>query len=224
MIKTVIELQNVCKQFHSTGKKSLALDDINLSLREGDIAFLTGHSGAGKSTLLRLIMMLETASSGSIHLNGECLNQLKSRHIPKIRRQIGFIDQSPKLLHHQDAFANVAIALSVMGMHQQDIPARVRAALSMVGLLEKQHSLPHQLSCGEQQRLGIARAIVTKPSILLADEPTGNLDPSLSHEIMQLFEKLNQVGVTILIATHDLSLISQGQHHQFILEKGRLNA
>lgn len=222
MTKTVIELQNVSKEFHTGEQTACALDEINLVLNEGDIAFLTGHSGAGKSTLLRLMMMLETPSSGSVLLNGTCISTLKARHIPAMRRQIGFINQSPKLLLQQNAYENIAVALTVMGMRRQDIPARVRAALSMVGLLDKVDCLPSQLSCGEQQRLGIARAIVTKPSILLADEPTGNLDPSLSHEIMQLFEKLNQVGVTILIATHDLSLISQGQHRQIILEKGRL--
>lgn len=224
MTKTVIELQNVSKQYLAGLETTPALESVNLTLQEGDIAFLTGHSGAGKSTLLRLIMMLDSPSSGSILLNGTCISRLKRRQIPTVRRQIGFINQSPKLLLQHNAYDNIAIALTVMGMRRHDIPARVRAALSMVGLLEKIDCLPSQLSCGEQQRLGIARAIVTKPSILLADEPTGNLDPSLSHEIMRLFEKLNQVGVTILIATHDLSLISQGQHRQIILEKGRLHA
>jgi cell division transport system ATP-binding protein len=222
MTQPIIEFKHIIKRYRIGQGEETALNRISFALQEGDIAFLTGHSGAGKSTLLKLILMLEQPSAGEISLHGKKIAKLAKRKIPKLRRNIGFIAQNPKLLNQQTLFDNVALPLIINGYGQQEIAKRVRASLSMVGLLSKQQRFPHGLSCGEQQRLGIARAIVSKPSILLADEPTGNLDPSLSAEIMQLFEKLNQVGVTILIATHDLSLIGRINHKLMTLEKGRL--
>ncbi len=173
------------------------------------MAYLTGHSGAGKSTLLKLIALIERPSRGQLILDGVNLNNIRSKHIPYIRRNIGIIFQNHHLLYDRPVFDNVAMPLVIQGYRHRDIKSRVRAALDQVGLLKKERSDPITLSGGEQQRVGIARAIVHKPSLLLADEPTGNLDPELSLEIMQLFERFNQVGTTVLIASHDLDLIAQ---------------
>jgi cell division transport system ATP-binding protein len=222
MTQTVIEFKHVIKRYPTHTGEETALNRLNFSLEQGDMAFLTGHSGAGKSTLMKLIMMLEQPTAGEITLHGKKITRLSKRKILLMRRNIGFISQNPQLLRQQTVFDNVALPLSINGYDQKEVARRVRPALNMVGLLNKQNRYPIGLSCGEQQRLGIARAIVSKPAILLADEPTGNLDPSLSSEIMQLFEKLNRVGVTVLIATHDLSLIGRVQHRLLKLEKGRL--
>ncbi len=222
MTHPIIEFQHVIKRYAVGSGEETAVNRISFCLKEGDLAFLTGHSGAGKSTLLKLILLLERPCAGKVLLYGKDIAQLSQRKIPGIRRTIGFISQNPKLLQHQTVFENVALPLVIDGYKASEAAKRIRPALSMVGLLNKQHRYPSGLSCGEQQRLGIARAVVSKPSILLADEPTGNLDPSLSFEIMQLFEKLNQVGVTIIIATHDLSLTGRIKHLLMTLEKGRL--
>ncbi|AHE68191.1 cell division ATP-binding protein FtsE [Legionella oakridgensis ATCC 33761 = DSM 21215] len=199
-----------------------ALSDINFSLEKGEMAFLTGHSGAGKSTLLKLIAMLELPSSGQIVINGLRLNQLKKRDIPHYRCTLGITFQSPYLLNDRTVFDNVALPLKIQGVSSQVIAKRVRAALDMVGLLNKEKILPLHLSGGEQQRVGIARAVVHKPALLLADEPTGNLDPALSTEVMKLFEQLNQVGVGVLVATHDLALIAGMRHRIVMLKGGRI--
>lgn len=199
-----------------------ALSDINFSLEKGEMAFLTGHSGAGKSTLLKLIAMLELPSSGQIVINGLRLDQLKKRDIPHYRCTLGITFQSPYLLNDRTVFDNVALPLKIQGVSSQVIAKRVRAALDMVGLLNKEKILPLHLSGGEQQRVGIARAVVHKPALLLADEPTGNLDPALSTEVMKLFEQLNQVGVGVLVATHDLALIAGMRHRIVMLKGGRI--
>ncbi len=222
MTEKIISFKHVVKSYALGSGEETAINRVSFDLKEGEMVFLTGHSGAGKSTLLKLILMLERPCSGRIELYGQDISKLPKRKIPGMRRTIGFIAQNPKLLQHQTAYENVALPLIINGFGPADAAKRVRPALSMVGLLNKQHRYPSGLSCGEQQRLGIARAVVTKPSILLADEPTGNLDPSLSFEIMQLFEKLNQVGVTVMIATHDLSLIGRIKHLLMTLEQGRL--
>ncbi len=184
-----------------------ALRRVNLRLAKGQMAFLTGHSGAGKSTLLKLIAMIERPTRGQIFLDGANLNNISNRKIPYIRRNIGIIFQNHHLLYDRPVFDNVAMPLIIQGYRHQEIHKRVRAALNQVGLLSKEKAAPITLSGGEQQRVGIARAIVHKPLLLLADEPTGNLDPELSLEIMQLFIRFNQVGTTVLIASHDLELI-----------------
>ncbi|WP_045107581.1 cell division ATP-binding protein FtsE [Legionella hackeliae] len=199
-----------------------ALSQVNFSLQKGEMAFLTGHSGAGKSTLLKLIAMLEVPSSGQIVINGVRLNQLKKNDIAAHRSSLGITFQSPNLLNDRTVFDNVALPLQIQGLTPPMITKRVHAALDMVGLLNKEKMLPVHLSGGEQQRVGIARAVVHKPALLLADEPTGNLDPSLSSEIMKLFEQFNQVGVSILIATHDLALIAGLKHRIVMLKGGRM--
>jgi cell division transport system ATP-binding protein len=203
-------------------KGQQALSNISFELKSGEMAFLTGHSGSGKSTLLKLIAFLERPTGGEIIVHGKSLNQLKKKHIPSLRRQIGLIFQNPNLLPHRTIFDNVALPLNIAGFRLRETGGRVRAALDKVGLLEKEKCYPDMLSCGEQQRVGIARAIVTKPPIILADEPTGNLDPALSREIMKLFSEFNQAGVTLLIATHDIALIESLPFRILTLKQGQL--
>jgi cell division transport system ATP-binding protein len=199
-----------------------ALSHIDLHLGRGELAFLTGHSGAGKSTLLKLIMHMELASSGQVIINGQNLNKLKRRQVPFYRRNIGLVFQDHQLLFDRTVYDNVALPLMIAGYDSREAARRVRAALDKVGLLHKENQNPIALSSGEQQRVGIARAVVNKPPLLLADEPTGNLDPELSVEIMELFKQFSAVGVTVLIASHDLSLISRLEHKMFVLEHGHL--
>jgi cell division transport system ATP-binding protein len=199
-----------------------ALSGLSFELFKGEMAFLTGHSGAGKSTLLKLIALIERASHGQVLVNGQNLMRLPQGKIPFYRRQIGLVFQDHNLLHDRTVFDNVALPLVIAGENHREIGRRVRAALDKVGLLNKERNLPIALSGGEQQRVGIARAVVNRPPILLADEPTGNLDPALSRDIMHLFEQFNQVGVTVFIATHDLELIKTLPYRQVILHKGRL--
>ncbi len=199
-----------------------ALQDLNFSLVAGEMVFLTGHSGAGKSTLLRLLLMLETASRGQVVVNGRNLGKTPLKHAPVVRRGIGMIFQDHKLLSDKSVFDNVALPLLIAGIRYADIRKRVRAALDKVGLLHKERAWPLTLSGGEQQRVGIARAIVGMPPILLADEPTGNLDPELSRELFELFRQVNAQGVTVLIASHDLALIREMGQRVLVLSKGRL--
>lgn len=199
-----------------------ALKSVSFELAGGEMAFLTGHSGAGKSTLLKLICLMERPTSGQVIVNNVNLSRAARRNIPSIRRNIGMIFQDHRLLFDRSVFENVALPLVITGYSYQEIGRRVRAALDKVGLLSKEKHAPVMLSGGEQQRVGIARAVVNKPPLLLADEPTGNLDPELSAEIMQLFEQFNQVGVSVLIASHDLSLIAKMHYRTLLMRKGYL--
>lgn len=199
-----------------------ALKQVSFSLAKGEMAFLTGHSGAGKSSLLKLIMLMERASQGQVMVDGNNLNRLPNRQIPYLRRRIGVVFQNHQLLFDRNVFSNVALPLQISGYDGEDVGRRVRAALDKVGLLSKEKLNPVLLSSGEQQRVGIARAIVNKPQLLLADEPTGNLDPQLSAEIMGLFHQFNQVGVSVLVASHDLELISRMPHRLLTLQQGRM--
>ena len=199
-----------------------ALSGVTFELDQGEMAFLTGHSGAGKSTLMKLIILMERASRGQVIVNGTNLNRVSRRQIPMVRRDVGVVFQNHQLLFDRTVFNNVALPLLISGYSHRETGRRVRAALDKVGLLSRENDMPITLSGGEQQRVGIARAVVNKPRLLLADEPTGNLDPALSAEIMGLFEQFNQVGVTVLIASHDLALISRMQHRILTLRKGRL--
>lgn len=199
-----------------------ALRNVDLEIKSGEMAFLTGHSGAGKSTMLKLISLMERATSGQVIINGKNLNKVKRRKIPAVRRDIGMIFQDHRLLFDRSVFDNVALPLMIAGYDHREIGRRVRAALDKVGLLSKEKNTPIMLSGGEQQRVGIARAVVNKPPLLLADEPTGNLDPELSAEIMKLFEQFNQVGVSLLIASHDLSLLAQMHYRTLVMKEGRL--
>ena len=214
-------------KFHNVGKRYAggheALSDVSFEIARGEMVFLTGHSGAGKSTLLKLIALIERSSSGQVIVNDRNLNRLERRQIPYHRRSLGMIFQDSRLLQDRTVFDNVALPLVIVGEYdQREIGRRVRAALDKVGLLGKEKFYPVELSGGEQQRVGIARAVVHKPVLLVADEPTGNLDPALSREIMRLFEAFQQVGVTVLIASHDLDLIASLPHRVLTLDQGRM--
>jgi cell division transport system ATP-binding protein len=215
----MITFDHVSKRYEGGIK---ALRDVSFHLAAGEMAFLTGHSGAGKSTLLRLILMLERASGGQVTINGKNLAKMPSRHAHRVRQEIGMIYQDHRLLREKTVFDNVSLPLMIAGMRYADIRKRVRAALDTVGLLAKEKSWPTTLSGGEQQRVGIARAIVGMPPLLLADEPTGNLDPELSGELFDLFSRLNQQGVTVLIASHDLALIRSMGKRVLVLSQGTL--
>lgn len=217
----MLEFDNVSMRYQEVGD---VLRNVSFHLTKGEIAFLTGHSGAGKSTLFKLIAMIERGNRGKIMFNKKDLSQIRLSQIPYIRREMGLIFQDYKLLNDRTVFDNVALPLVIMGYSSKEINGLVRAALSKVGLLGKERKLPLTLSGGEQQRVGIARAVVHKPLIILADEPTGNLDPELSAEIMHLFEQFQSVGVTVLIATHDISLISTLNHRVLRLDHGNLVA
>jgi len=201
---------------------SRALADVSFSIERGSMVFLTGHSGAGKSTVLRLIMMLERASRGQVIVNDLNLSKAHDRLAPSVRRSTGMIFQDHKLLKDKTVADNVGLPLMIAGLKYSDIRKRVRAALDKVGLLDKETSWPLTLSGGEQQRVGIARAIVSMPPLLLADEPTGNLDPNLSRELFSLFKHVSEQGVTVLIASHDLDLIRQMRKRVLVLSAGRL--
>ena len=215
----MITFEHVTKRYQGG---ATALRDINFHLDPGEMVFLTGHSGAGKSTLLRLTLMLEQATRGQVHVNGRNLSKTAFRHAPQVRRRIGMIFQDHKLLSDKTVFDNVSLPLMIAGMRYRDIRKKVRAALDKVGLLSKEKSWPMTLSGGEQQRVGIARAIVGMPPILLADEPTGNLDPELSRELFGLFRQLNDQGVTVVIASHDLTLIRSMGKRVLVLSQGVL--
>lgn len=214
-----IDAQHVSKRYPNG---FLALDNISFKLAAGEFSFLTGHSGAGKSTLLKLIAAIEPLNQGQITVGKQALNAIRQRHIPALRRKIGIISQSPNLLTDRTVFDNVALPLIVSGSPYREIQSRVRAVLSKLGLHDKQKCFPVELSCGEQQRVSIARAIINKPPLLLADEPTGNLDPDLAAEIMDLFQQFNRLGMTMLIATHDLGLVQKLNHRVLTLAEGKL--
>ena len=215
----MIEFDNLGKRY-DTGYE--ALRKISFHMDAGEMAFLTGRSGAGKSTLLKLLMLMERPTSGNILINGTNLNLLRRQQIPTYRRQRGVVFQNHRLLMDRSLYENVALPLQVSGYPRDEMARRVRAALDSVGLLDREQFKPAELSGGEQQRVGVARAIVHKPKILLADEPTGNLDPQLSAEIMALFRRFQTVGVTVLIATHDVSLINRMRLRILRLDGGNL--
>lgn len=199
-----------------------ALEKVSFNLDKGEMAFLTGHSGAGKSTLLKLISMIERPSIGNVFINDKNLNLITPNQVPYARRDIGMIFQNHRLLQEHTVFDNVALPLVIEGYTQGEIAKRVHAALEKVGLRDKAKCYPKILSGGEQQRVGIARAVVNKPPLLLADEPTGNLDPELSKEIINVFEQFNEVGVSVLIATHDLGLIARMKYRTLTLKQGKM--
>ncbi len=212
----MIEFKAVSKQY-PTGQ--LALYNVNLSMQQGEMAFLTGHSGAGKSTLLKLIALLDSPSDGIVTIAGQDTQSIKKRKIPDFRRNIGVIFQEHHLLKDRTVFENIALPLKIEGMSPHDIKRRVRAALDKVDLLKKEKEYPQMLSAGEKQRVGIARAVVNKPSIILADEPTGNLDPDLALDIMHTFKQFNEYGSTVLIASHDHALIKSMKKRIIVLRK-----
>ncbi len=212
----MIELKDVSKRY-PTGQ--IALYNVNLTIQRGEMAFITGHSGAGKSTLLKLIALLERPNQGKVMIDGFDLQQLKHRKIPAFRRGIGVIFQDHHLLSDRTVFDNIALPLMISGMQPHDIKRRIQAALDKVNLLGKEKEFPMMLSAGEKQRVGIARAVVNKPSIILADEPTGNLDPALAHDIMHTFKQFNDLGSTVIIASHDQMLIESMKKRIIVLQK-----
>ncbi|WP_045856872.1 cell division ATP-binding protein FtsE [Teredinibacter purpureus] len=215
----MISFSNVSKRYTS-GHQALA--NVSFDIDDREMVFLTGHSGAGKSTLMKLIMLMERPTAGQVVIAGRNLNRMRSGQIPFHRRQVGVVFQNHQLLFDRTVFENVALPLQVAGYQSREVGRRVRAALDKVGLLEKEKHTPITLSGGEQQRVGIARAVVNKPTLLLADEPTGNLDPALSAEIMNLFRQFNQFGVTVMIASHDIALIRRLNHRVLTLSKGEI--
>ncbi|MDE0988104.1 MAG: cell division ATP-binding protein FtsE [Pseudomonadales bacterium] len=215
----MIRFDEVSKRYDGGSE---ALSRVSFELADGEMSFLTGHSGAGKSTLMKLIILMERASQGQVIVNGTNLNRVSRRQVPAVRRNVGVVFQNHQLLFDRTVYDNVALPLTIAGFSPKEVGRRVRAALSKVGLSDKEKKYPVALSGGEQQRVGIARAVVNKPPLLLADEPTGNLDPELSQEIMDLFSQFNQVGVSVLIATHDLDLVQRMAKRELILRQGKV--
>lgn len=199
-----------------------ALSEVSFEIADGEMVFLTGRSGAGKSTVLKLVALLERPSRGQVIVNGDNTAKLPPRRVPHYRRRIGVVFQEHRLLMDRPVFDNVALPLVVTDTSFRDIEKRVRAALDQVGLLGKERVAPQELSVGEQQRVGIARAIISKPPLLVADEPTGNLDATLAAEVMGLFKRFNEVGVTVIVATHDLHLVQESGKREIVLDGGRL--
>lgn len=215
----MIRFDQVHKRY-PTGREALA--GVSFSIDDGELVFLTGHSGAGKSSVLKLIALIERPTRGQVLVNNQNTSGVRARGIPQFRRNLGMVFQDHKLLHDRPVSDNVALPLIIAGVPRREIDKRVRAALDQVGLLGKEKNRPLELSTGEQQRVGIARAVVAKPALLIADEPTGNLDPELALEVMRLFKRFNEVGVTVVIATHDVHIIEQFGARRIVLGDGRV--
>ena len=217
----MIQFDQVSKRYEGGHE---ALSQLSFEVPDGEMAFVTGHSGAGKSTLLKLLGLIERPSHGSISMDGKKLSKIRASGVPKWRRRVGMVFQDHRLLMDRTVFANVELPLVIGAVARAERARRVRAALEKVGLLAYERQLPATLSAGEQQRVGIARAIVARPALLIADEPTGNLDPQLALEIMALFAEFQQVGTTVLVASHDLPLIKRMKKRVIVLDHGRLVA
>jgi len=215
----MIRFDQVFKRYPN-GREALA--GVTFNIESGALTFLTGHSGAGKSSILKLIALIERPTRGRVYVNSQNTSGVKPRGIPHFRRQLGVVFQDHKLLHDRPVADNVALPLVIAGVPRREIDKRVRAALDQVGLLGREKSLPLELSTGEQQRVGIARAVVAKPTLLIADEPTGNLDPELALEVMKLFKRFSEVGVTVVVASHDVHLIDQVGARRIVLSAGRV--
>ena len=213
-------------RFDQVGKRyangHVGLHELSFQVEAGEFLFVTGHSGAGKSTLLRLLLAMERPSTGKVLLAGQDLSTITTAEIPFLRRQMGVVFQNHQLLFDRSVFDNVALPLRILGLSRQEIAERVDAALARVSLRDRAKDFPNDLSTGQQQRVGIARAVVHEPALLLADEPSGNLDPRLAAEIMGVFEDINALGTTVLVASHDLALIARMRHRMLTLQRGRL--
>ncbi|WP_119717006.1 cell division ATP-binding protein FtsE [Cognatilysobacter tabacisoli] len=215
----VLRFDNVSKQYPG-GQTALA--EVSFDVGEGEMLFVTGHSGAGKSTLLKLIHLSERPSRGSVLFADRNLLKVRGARVAHHRRDVGVVYQDHRLLHDRTVADNVALPLLLRGMRRGEIAKRVRVVLEKVGLAARERALPSQLSAGEQQRVGIARAVVAEPRLLVADEPTGNLDPTLSAEIMALFASLPERGTSVLVASHDLALVKRMKKRVLVLNQGRL--
>jgi cell division transport system ATP-binding protein len=216
----VINFDSVSKQYKNSNTP--ALDDINLKIEQGDFVFLVGQSGSGKSSLLRLLLKEEKPTSGTVTVDGINVAKLPNRKVPAFRRTMGIVFQDFRLLPGKTVFDNVAFGMEVIGKSKKEIQDRIPAILELVGLEEKAHRLPSELSGGEQQRVALARAFVNKPKLLLADEPTGNLDPSTSVGIMKLLDRINRTGTTIVMATHDVAIVDQMRKRIVQMENGKI--
>ena len=219
--KPIIEFRGVSKTYQ-TGTH--ALEDVNIKINSGEFAFVVGSSGAGKSTFMKLIMREEKANTGDIIVNGFNLTKMKRKNIPMLRRTMGIVFQDFRLIPNMNVFENVAFAMHVVGADTRNIRREVSKALSLVGLGHKARSMPNQLSGGEQQRVGLARALVNSPDLIIADEPTGNVDPNMSYEIVSLLTEINKHGTTVLMVTHDHNLVRDFQHRVIMLDGGRIVA
>lgn len=215
----MIVFQNVTKRYKNN---HYALKNVSLEIRSGEFVFVVGASGAGKSTLMKLLYSEEKASSGTISIGGLDIANISNEKIPNLRRCMGIVFQDYKLLQNQTVFDNVAYVIRTMGISSKEINARVNGALKIVGLYEKKNAKPSELSGGEQQRVGIARAIVNGPPLLIADEPTGNLDPKNSMEIMQILDQINQRGITVIVSTHDNAMVDYFRKRVITLDKGEI--
>ncbi|MBQ7937537.1 MAG: cell division ATP-binding protein FtsE [Oscillospiraceae bacterium] len=215
----MIELRNVTKKYPNG---TVALNDVSLSIDDGEFVFIVGSSGAGKSTLIKLMLREETANSGVVKVNGKNLNKMKRYKIPKFRRSIGIVFQDFRLIPNMSAYDNVAFALRVTNVPSKEIKRKVPYMLNLVGLSSKMKCKPDELSGGEQQRVALARALVNSPSLIIADEPTGNIDPELSYEIVDLLNEINKLGVTIVMVTHEHDLVEQFNHRVITIEKGEI--
>ncbi|MBE6778167.1 MAG: cell division ATP-binding protein FtsE [Ruminococcaceae bacterium] len=215
----MIEFQNVYKTY---GTGTDALHDVNLHIDDGEFAFIVGASGAGKSTFLKLIMREETPSSGEVIVNNYRLSRLKRKQVPYFRRTMGIVFQDFRLIDTMTVYNNVAFSMRVVGKSRREIRRRIPHVLKLFGLWEKAHRYPPELSGGEQQRVGLARALVNNPSLIIADEPTGNVDPQMSHDIVQLLTQINEKGTTVLMVTHQHDLVKQFEHRVITLEDGRI--
>ncbi len=219
--KPIIEFRGVSKTYQ-TGTH--ALEDVNIKINSGEFVFVVGSSGAGKSTFMKLIMREEKANTGKITVNGYNLMKLRRKNVPMLRRTMGIVFQDFRLIPNMNVFQNVAFAMHVVGADSRIIRKEVTKALSLVGLGHKARSMPNQLSGGEQQRVGLARALVNSPDLIIADEPTGNVDPTMSYEIVSLLTEINKRGTTILMVTHDHNLVRDFQHRVIMLDGGKIVA
>lgn len=219
--KPIIEFRGVSKSYNST---SHALSDVNLTIQPGEFVFVVGASGAGKSTLMKLMMREEKPNTGSIHVNGYNLVKMKRKDVPKLRRTMGIVFQDFRLIPNMNVFNNVAFAMRVVGATPRDIRRDVARALSRVDLGNKAYSKPSELSGGEQQRVGLARAIVNRPKLIIADEPTGNVDPNMSFEIVELLNEINKRGTTVIMVTHNHDLVREFKHRVIMLQEGKIVA
>lgn len=218
----MIDFEHVYKTYETHNDENVALEDINIHIDEGEFVFILGHSGAGKSTFLKLIQMEEKPTEGKVFINGQDLTRIKRRKVPYLRRQMGVVFQDFRLIPTMTVYENVAFAMRVTNISTKKIKDRVPFALSLVGLEDKMDRLPYELSGGEQQRVALARALVNNPDLLIADEPTGNIDPELSYEIVELLDEINKTGTTILMVTHEHELVNRFHHRTVTLEKGRI--
>ncbi|MEE0946322.1 MAG: cell division ATP-binding protein FtsE [Acutalibacteraceae bacterium] len=221
VVKPAIEFKGVSK-IYQTGTH--ALSDVNITINSGEFVFVVGSSGAGKSTFMKLIMREEKSNTGIINVNGFNLNKIRHNQVPMLRRTMGIVFQDFRLIPNMTVFENVAFAMHVTGAQSRDIRIQVSKALSLVGLGDKARSMPNQLSGGEQQRVGLARALVNNPEIIIADEPTGNVDPNMSYEIVTLLTEINKRGTTIIMVTHDHNLVRDFGHRVIMLDQGKIVA